>query len=80
MKQNSCYETKQIETQDWTTGPNHPSYEENGTWEDWMSFSGISCNQAFDEGYDSVGDKCKYHHPALIEAFNSGVSQYQEEN
>ena len=69
-------------TQDWQTGPHAPSYDQNGTWELWMSFGGISCSEAFDAGYDSGGAPCpeRFAHPALIEAFQSGWRQFREDH
>ena len=60
------------------------AYRANGCiWEGWMIFGGVTCNQAFDEGYDAAFSgqtDCRHEHHALRAAFRSGLEQGREEN
>jgi len=59
-------------------------FDENGIWEGWMQFDGMTCNEAFDLGYDAgeTGEPIpsRIKHAALVAAWNSGKHQYAEEN
>ena len=62
---------------------NDPAFgDDSFVWEVWMVFDGVTCNQAFDEGFDFpvTGRRCCYIHPALIAAFQSGIDQFWLEN
>jgi len=60
-------------------------FTETGTWEGWMKFDGVTCNEAFDAGYDAGASVRAvmpetFKHPALVSAWNSGKRQHGEEN
>jgi hypothetical protein len=59
-------------------------FNETGIWEGWMQFDGMTCNAAFDVGYDAgeSGDAMpeNFKHAALVSAWKDGKRQYAEEN